>query len=73
MAFLRLRLGSDQSTGFENMLGLELLAAVHYAMKECPDCSLDRIIASIHQWTDRKKPSKIKPHALRILDRILKL
>ena len=46
---------SDLITGFENMLGLELLATIHYAMKECPDCSLDEIIASIHQWTDRKK------------------
>jgi len=46
---------SDLITGFENMLGLELLATVHYAIKECPECTLDEIIVSIHQWTDRKK------------------
>lgn len=51
----RLQKVSELISGFENMLGLELLATVDYAINQCPDCTLEEITASIHQWTNRKK------------------
>jgi len=41
--------------GFENSFGLELLATVAYAMQQCPHCTKEEIIDSIHNWTKRKK------------------
>ncbi len=45
----------DYIEGFENAFGLELLATVAYAVAECPHCSKEEIIGSIHEWTKRKK------------------
>lgn len=51
----RVELVKRSITGFENALGLELLATVDYAIQNCPDCSLPDLISSIHEWTNRKK------------------
>lgn len=51
----RLQTVKDQISGFENALGLELLATVDFALKQCPNCSLEDITRDIHKWTDRKR------------------
>ncbi|HMQ62723.1 MAG TPA: macro domain-containing protein [Flavilitoribacter sp.] len=51
----RLEAVTNLIAGFENMLGLELLATVDYAVTHCPECGPEEIIDTIHQWTTRKK------------------
>lgn len=45
----------EQIIGFENALGLELLATVDFALLNCPECSLSEITSTIHNWTNRKR------------------
>ena len=40
--------------GFETAFGLELLATVAYAKKNCPDCTKEEIVSDIHLWNERK-------------------
>ena len=41
--------------GFESPYGLELLATVHWVLVNYEFDSLDKVIACVHQWNDRKK------------------
>ena len=40
--------------GFETAFGLELLATVAWAKRNCPECSKEEIIEDIHRWNERK-------------------
>lgn len=53
--FNRLECVKEHITGFENALGLELLATVDFALQNCKDCSLLELTETIHNWTERKR------------------
>lgn len=48
---------SNLITGFETPYGLELLATVHWVVKEDPKAAEDseQAIALVHEWSDRKR------------------
>jgi len=51
--------------GFESAFGLELLATVAFALRECPECSVEEIISDIHNWTERKR-DLMTPHLISV-------
>jgi len=62
----RLERVSNLIYGFETPYGLELLATVHWVVKENPEAAedSDRAIALVHEWSDRKR-QLFKPEHIR--------
>jgi O-acetyl-ADP-ribose deacetylase (regulator of RNase III) len=61
---------SDLVDGFETPFGLELLATIHWVIKESPVKNLEDIVSYTYRWNDRKK--QFSPRQIEIATRILK-
>lgn len=61
---------SDLVDGFETPFGLELLATVHWVIKESQANNLDEVVQLTHSWNNRKK--QFSPRQIEIATRMLK-
>ncbi|MEM5838776.1 hypothetical protein AAHH59_10795, partial [Pediococcus acidilactici] len=57
---------SNLISGFETPYGLELLATVHWVVKEDPKAAdnSEQVIALVHEWSERKR-KLFKPEHIR--------
>ncbi len=51
---------SDLVEGFETPFGLELLATVHWVIKNETIRDIDNIVSNIYRWNDRKKQFTVR-------------
>ncbi|UFJ40101.1 macro domain-containing protein [Brevibacillus humidisoli] len=60
--------------GFETPYGMELLATVHWVVKEKPGIadSPDKVVYEVHQWSPRKKRTFTESHIKKALEHLRK-